>query len=517
MPRKNSYLTASDFFCGAGGFSIAFRKASNRQGELKLALNHWKRAIETHSTNFPDAIHECTDISACDPRRYPSTDILLASPECTNHTLAKGKKQIAHTISLFEKGLLDPSAERSRATMWDVPRFAEYHDYRAVIVENVIDAWKWRLFPAWLHAMRNLGYLHRICFFNSQFFFPTPQSRDRMYVVFWKKGVPEPKLDYKPLAYCERCAVDVRAIQTFKTGVRYGKYKQQYTYNCPSCGTVAVPYYYPAASIIDWTNLGTRISDRAKTLSPNTIKRIKYGLEKYGKTPFQVINYTPGYCRPVTNPTGTITTDDHHALCTPEAFVVNDQHSTGTGFRVRGISETISAVTTQPHLKLVTPPFVFTTEHSSNEGSGYVRSVDQPLNTQTTRHTHGVVIPMIGENYSNGRIRDIHEPVGTITTSGAHHSLLSYFYGGSIQASSTGEVVRTVTTNDRAMLVTPGDMKVEDCHYRMLTPEEIGRAMAFPDDYKVLGTKKERLRQYGNAVTPPAAEFLNRAVMNALK
>jgi len=32
-------------------------------------------------------------------------------------------------------------AVRSRATMWDVPRFAEHHRYRAVIVENVVVGW----------------------------------------------------------------------------------------------------------------------------------------------------------------------------------------------------------------------------------------------------------------------------------------------------------------------------------------------------------------------------------------
>jgi hypothetical protein len=35
--------------------------------------------------------------------------------------------------------------ERPRATMWDVPRFAEYHDYE-LVVENVVEAAKWKLF-----------------------------------------------------------------------------------------------------------------------------------------------------------------------------------------------------------------------------------------------------------------------------------------------------------------------------------------------------------------------------------
>ncbi len=51
MPRKKSYLTATDCFCGAGGSSQGAKRAGV---EVKMALNHWKLAIETHSTNFPE-------------------------------------------------------------------------------------------------------------------------------------------------------------------------------------------------------------------------------------------------------------------------------------------------------------------------------------------------------------------------------------------------------------------------------------------------------------------------------
>jgi len=64
---KNSYLTVTDQFCGAGGSSQGARNAGL---EVKMAMNHWKLAIETHNTNFPDTLHDCTDVSACDPRRY---------------------------------------------------------------------------------------------------------------------------------------------------------------------------------------------------------------------------------------------------------------------------------------------------------------------------------------------------------------------------------------------------------------------------------------------------------------
>ena len=55
-----------------------------------MAANHWQLAVDTHNTNHPDADHDCADISQVDPRRYPRTDLLWASPECTNHSQAKG-------------------------------------------------------------------------------------------------------------------------------------------------------------------------------------------------------------------------------------------------------------------------------------------------------------------------------------------------------------------------------------------------------------------------------------------
>ena len=175
MARKKSYITVTDQFCGAGGSSLGATQAGVT---VRLAMNHWKLAIETHNTNFPDVDHDCTDISAVDPRRYPSTDILITSPECTNHSVAKGKPRRFYEADLWGNKLVDPAEERSRATMWDVPRFAEYHDYNIIVVENVVDAGKWRMWDAWLHAMHSLGYDHEVVYFNSMFAHPTPQSRD---------------------------------------------------------------------------------------------------------------------------------------------------------------------------------------------------------------------------------------------------------------------------------------------------------------------------------------------------
>lgn len=512
--KKHSYITVTDQFCGAGGSSQGVRNVAQKKGsglEVKLALNHWKLAIETHNHNFPDTLHDCTDISACDPRRYPSTDILITSPECTNHSLAKGQKIAKAQMDLFNSGKVDPAAERSRATMWDVCRFAEFHKYNVIIVENVVDARKWVLFDSWLSAMHALGYKHRCVYINSMHCHPTPQSRDRMYVVFWKKGNRPPNLEFTPKAWCSKCEKDVHAVQSWKKH-GFGKYRSQYVYRCPLDGTLVEPYYYAAFNCIDWSDIGTRIGDRKKSLSENTIRRIQYGLKKYGKQPFQVINYSPGYCKSIADPAGTMTTNDHHAICHP--FIINDQHSTGVDFRVKSAGDQVPTLTTTQRIKLVLP-FLAKLEHSRQDN---VRSSIEALATQTTRQSYAMITPpIITEMRGTSNARPVTRELNGISAGGIHSGLvttsawnafISAYNSRGHCTKHVSEEIGAVTTNDRHALVSYQEPALEDCYYRMLKSKEIGRAMAFADDYVVLGSEKDKVKQYGNAVTPPAMEWL---------
>lgn len=40
--------------------------------------------------------------------------------------------------------------------------------------------------------------------------------------------------------------------------------------------------------------------------------------------------------------------------------------------------------------------------------------------------------------------------------------------------------------------------------------------MAFPADYRVLGNKREQVRQLGNAVTPPVMQMLVERIVKSL-
>lgn len=564
MSKKKSYLTTSDHFCGCGGSGSGAKKALDKVGgEILYGANHWKLAIESYASNKLSNEVECTDLSAADPRRFPSTDISLWSPECTTHTPAGGNthKQLKKQMDMFNKNIVDPATERSRATMWDVCRFAEYHKYRAMIVENVVEAkTRWVLFEHWLRAMHILGYDHKCVYHNSMFSHPTPQSRDRMYVVFWLKGTKAPNLEFTPKAYCYKCTKDVFAIQVWKNPQRkFGKYKQQYVYACPDCQSLIDPYYYAAFNCIDWTDIGTRIGDRKKPLSDNTVKRIEYGLDKYGNYPLMVVNQGESMSKLFTQSMNTMTTqvktgvfnpfvvnicnggnkhsrtksvmdegftqttfDSHGIVNSPfvlkvehgsqlesargvndelqtqcvrqtaaivvPPFIINDQQSTGVNFRVRGMEEAAQTISTQVHFKLIAPPFLIEMHRT-----GKSRKITDTVNTATSKGVKTGLITMEGWN-----------------------SFLAANYNGSHCVKHFTEETGSMTAKERHALITYKKPNIEDCYYRMLKAKEIKLAMAFDSDYTILGNAKDQVRQLGNAVTPPAMEWLTERCIETL-
>lgn len=513
MPLKRSFLTVTDQFCGAGGSSIG---AVSAGAELRLALNHWRLAIDTHNTNFPQAAHDCTDISAADPRRYPSTDILITSPECTNHSLAKGRSRALQQADLFGNQP-DPGAERSRATMWDVPRFAEYHRYNLIIVENVVDARHWVTWDAWLHAMRLLGYDHQVVYYNSQFAHPTPQSRDRMYVVFWRHGNPIPDLDIRPTAWCVHCQQNVEAVQSWKHSARkWGRYNEQYVYRCPVCAADVRPYYYAAANIIDWSLPAPRIGDRQRPLKDKTLKRIQAGLDKFARPPFVIETVfggeRAGRSHTLTEPFSTQTTRQSAGLVVPP-FLIDLRGENAP----KSLADAISTIVASGNHHGLVFPFL-TSYYNTDDGA----PIHAPLPTVTTVDRHALVVPpfLVG-NYTPGWSHPLTDPTGAITIYDHHSLIVPPFILGyytrltGLQAAVSGidEPLPTQSTQPRHYLLTPKNHPtqpptVDDCGFRMLQPHEIRQGMAFPDSYVILGNKRDQVRQLGNAVTPPVMSLL---------
>jgi DNA (cytosine-5)-methyltransferase 1 len=167
------------------------------------------------------------------------------------------------------------------------------------------------------------------------------------------------------------------------------------------------------------------------------------------------------------------------------------------------------------------------------------RSVMEPMRTRTTRESDAVIVPpFIAELRGGGsKHRLVTHPLATVTAAGNHHALImrnnSSRGDGAEMVTPVDEPLRTLTTTGHQTLLEPMYdpavdsshgvavdperlPRVEDCLFRMLEPHEIAAAMAFPDRYRLMGNKRERVRLCGNAVTPPAARDLIAAVAESL-
>lgn len=497
-------ITVTDLFCGAGGSSLG-AEASGM--ELVMAANHWRTAIDVHQAHFPGAGHDCADISQVDPRRYRRTDVLLASPECTNHSRAKGVSRRRQDPTLFDDA--DAAAERSRATMWDVGRFAEQLHYDAIVVENVVEATKWSGFPHWIGWLTSLGYEHRILSHNSRHH-GVAQSRNRMYVVLWRKGL-KPDLEMELSAYCPRCDLTRTVRQAWKNGRTVGLYGQQWYWACTTCGTACEPATPGAETIIDWTlpcpRIGDRVTKRGKPnpLSTATRARVGAGLMRHGWVPIttagagNVHERTPGNrARPLELPLPVQCATSQTALALPPAhpFLVQPHHAGSDACRVRG--------------------------------------VDQPTWTVTARRDPpALVVPL----RRNGVARTPDHPVPTVCAGGSHHALLMRNHlGGAEMVTPVTEPARTMTTRGHQSLLVPEtdadviypdavlsrrewlDRLIDLCGFRMLSPAEVAAAMAFPAGYIPTDlTKTAQMALAGNAVTPPVMQWITGRLAHTLE
>ncbi|MER6112405.1 DNA cytosine methyltransferase [Streptomyces hirsutus] len=450
-------LTAADFFAGAGGSSSGIVKVPGVA--LRLCVNHWDLAVQTHEAHFPNAEHRLTDLSQADFRQFPSVHLLWSSPECTNHSIAQGRKQAQEDRVPDAEGSTLPieAGARSRATMWDVPRYLEAMILRGRpvlggVTENVVDVCRWVLFPAWRKALDALGYDVIPVFMNSAHAHArralwSPQSRDRVYFAYVHRSLGR-KIDLekwtRPWATCSEHGI-VRGRQFFKKkGEPWGRYKAQYYFLCTvsGCALVVEPIALPAAEAVDWTNPGQRIGDRKKPLAEKTMARIEDGLKRYAR------------------------------------------------------------------------PMMIPTE--GREGK-LAKPLDEPGRTQTTRRESAVLFTpaFVAElRGGNSKHRSLTDPLATVTAGGFHHALVVPYYGAG-RARPVDRPIGTLSTIDRYALLEQ-QARVEDCTLRMLQVPEISRAMSFDPDHQVLGTKREATRLLGNAVTPPASEVLMSAVVEAV-
>lgn len=281
-------ITAADLFCGAGGTSTGLIQAARAAGlDVNLtAINHWELAVETHAANHPDARHLCASLDSLNPRdlyREGELDLLLASPECTNHSRARGSR---------------PISDQSRATAHCVTRWAEAIRPREIVVENVEEFLEWgpigyngrpipsrkgELFRAWVAMLEACGYRveWRVLVAADH---GDPTTRKRLFVRATRGN--------RRIAWPEASHGSSDMISTLKP-------------------------WKAAESIIDWS-IPMKSWKRSGFLSDNTLRRIQHGIDNHPGEPFLVEYYGNGSSKSLKVPMPTITTKDRFALVTPD-------------------------------------------------------------------------------------------------------------------------------------------------------------------------------------------------------
>lgn len=525
-------VTFVDLFCGAGGSVTGMVDAGF---ELVVGANHDARSIETVSTNHRDAEFLCTDINYYDMRRLPRTAVLWASVICTETSPAGGNRKHRGQLSFEEFGHVKaPTYERTRACALDVIRATEVHRYDAVVVENVVEfARDWELYDWWVEGMCRLrpGYQVQTVNVSAAHVYgehndPAPQWRDRIYIVFTRKGIPLPDLELRPPSWCETCDRLVEGLQTWKRPDRrrIGKYGQQYVYRCPKDSSVVEPLVLPAVAALDLDALGTRIGDRTRPLSPKTRARIQWGLDTFVQPIVaQVAGNTyerPGYyrARPAFQaPLMTRNTTREDALVTPPVMV-NTNHDDARVYP--SDAAPLPTRTVRIGDGFVSAPFV-TMLRANNRPTG----VDEPLATRATGRHHYLTTPpgaFITKGYGGNAkpqhlAKPVTEPLGSITTKDHHYLVVPYRKGAKPRPAGAGPLP-TVSTVESAGLLHAGDkIDIDDCYYRMLRPREHARAQRFTDGYVITGNIGEQTLQVGNAVPCNAAQWIGSRLLDALE
>ncbi len=145
---------------------------------MVAAIDMWDLAEKTYRDNFPNARFyrgRCETLTpAIIKKQIGTIDILIASPECTSHTCAKGAS---------------PRSEKSRGTAFEVVRYAEVLMPRWIVVENVVHMRSWRRFQTWLRAIAELGYNTRTQVLNAADL-GVPQTRRRLIVTADLEQIP---------------------------------------------------------------------------------------------------------------------------------------------------------------------------------------------------------------------------------------------------------------------------------------------------------------------------------------
>lgn len=502
-----------DLFAGGGGASLGIEMATGRM--VDIAINHDATAVAMHRVNHPQTTHHVCDVFEADPRTVTEgrpVGLLWASPDCTDHSKAKGGKPFRDT------------ARKRRALAWVVTRWAGQVRPRVICLENVEEFAEWgpliglrgelrrcprrkgRTFRAWVRSLERLGYVVewrelRACDFGA------PTIRKRLFVVARCDGRPIvwPKPTHGP-----------RTRRKYRTAAE-----------CIDWSIPMLSIFATREEAIAWGRAHGQAPPK-RPLAEATMRRIARGVVRFvleAPEPFVVtLNHGGTHApRGVGEPLRTLTSSrDAHGLVAPY-LVPRYGEREGQEPRTRSVAAPAPVIVPTGNGASLAAAFL-----ARHWGGMVGKELDVPFPTVLTKGAQdqlaAVHLSHAYTSNTNGGDGNLERPAKTIVT-GGHHGLVASFlqrYHGQGVGSALGAPASTLTTKDRLGLVTvmlKGEpYVVVDIAMRMLQPRELFRAQGFPDSYAIERgadgrrlTKTAQVRLVGNSVCPDVAAALVRA------
>lgn len=555
-------ITFADLFAGGGGVTTG---AISIPGiKVSWALNHSKIAIECHAKNHPETKHYQADIRTQDVSELEPVDILWASTECTQFSLAKGgadKDMGSYTLG------------------WEILRYIIHCKPSVIHIENVPEFIKWspvddegkpdktrqgEEFKRWVEAIKALGYPNYEHRFLNAADFSCPTRRLRYFGIFAAEGI---EIIWPTQSHNEK-------------------------------GTSGLKKWQACREFLDLCNEGVSIFGREfndqiskqhrHPLSENTIKRIVGGIKKFAPEMYLLMTYhgSGHNCHTIDEPIATIGTVEAKALIKIEKFQFIQDHchtanyntpdepmnpqltretkqlatvevqflddsygrddtaqplekpsSTVTcanskrlvtaklliqhckGDHSSDIDSPLPTVTTIDHNAIITAKAQFISKQYNSNGHPEAnnQSVDVPIGAMTSEPKNQLIsaeASFISHHYGNGFNQSLEEPVMAITTHEKIQFISAYFNSGGHPESQNQAIdgpLNTILTarNKKALVTADNGLFDFDIKMRFLDAHtELGPIMGFPEDYFKGYSKKAATKMIGNAVPSPMARVL---------
>ncbi|MBR3771636.1 MAG: DNA cytosine methyltransferase [Clostridium sp.] len=497
-----------DCFAGGGGASVGIEMALGRG--VDIAINHDPMAIKMHEFNHPNTYHYTEDIMKVKikDRIRPNDRVrfMWASPDCTQHSRAKGGKPVEKGLRILPYGV-----RRLCVQIYDVTGYLP----EVVIMENVAEIQDWgpldennkpiksrkgEDYKKFIDSMKLLGYeVESKELVAADYGVPT--TRKRWFAIFRSDG--------REIVWPE---------QTHSKD-----------------GLNGLKKWVPVSSVLDFKDLGKSIFGRKKPLAEKTMKRTAGGLGKFvfeDPNPFMFRITGTNYTTP---------------------YIMQIGQTGFSEYRNRKTDKPLSTIVTKNEHCLISPYAIQYHSETSDKPRG--QSVNNPLQTIDTSNRYGLVAAWLEKFYKTGLGQTMMEPIHTITTSPGHFGQVSVlmvdweelkaagiedetlqkctwvsqfimeYYGTGI-GQSLNLPLHTIVTKDRFALISVcgNEYCIVDIFLRMLNPEELKLAQGFPRDYIIDryadGTAvsiSERVRRIGNSVCPGLAKALTYANVPYLK